>query len=153
MVEAMNLARFKSSFLVLFCFLYGVTYKPSRAGQNSYTWCCYPQWMYLQVTMIKIYLSIYLSSTADIASRAYPMLSCPLSVCQLFLNQIGPLTFLQTFGYLTSICPTIFSKNLWNLNLDFFCFQFVKLNFNHKNKSKYFFILFWAIFSKCLYYV
>ena len=55
--------RFKSSFLVLFCFLYGVTYKPSRAGQNCYTWCCYSQWMYLQVTIIKIYLSIYLSPT------------------------------------------------------------------------------------------
>ena len=53
--------RFKSSFLVFFCFLYGVTYKPSRAGQNCYTWWCYPQWMYLQVTIIKIYLSIYLS--------------------------------------------------------------------------------------------
>ena len=52
--------RFKSSFLVLFCFLYGVTYKPSRAGQNCYTWWCYSQWMYLQVTIIKIYLSIYL---------------------------------------------------------------------------------------------
>ena len=56
--------RFKSSFLVLFCFLYGVTYKPTRAGQNCYTWCCYPQWMYLQVTIIKIYLSIYLYQIA-----------------------------------------------------------------------------------------
>ena len=53
--------RFKSSFLVLFCFFYGVTYKPSRAGQNCYTWWCYSQWMYLQVTIIKIYLSIYLT--------------------------------------------------------------------------------------------
>ena len=56
-----NLTHFKSSFLVLFCFLYGVTYKPSRAGQNCYTWCCHPQWMYLQVTIIKKYLPIHLT--------------------------------------------------------------------------------------------
>ena len=88
--------RFKSSFLVLFCFLYGVTYKPSRAGQNCYTWCCYPQWMYLQVTIIKIYLS-YLSIYF---SKHIPLYHYNDVVMGAIASQITSLTILFPTVYL-----------------------------------------------------